>query len=189
MPSRLLVLVKHALPVLEGSTPPREWPLSDEGKAQAARLAERLGRFAPFRLSTSPEPKALQTSEIVAGELGIPLDVVEGLREIDRPAQPITSTEEHRALNAPIFWNMEVRVTRMESGREALERFEAAVRGVLRSAGDDENVVIVTHGTVLSLFVSAHNPIDAFNLWATLDCSALVVLDASTLSLVETDPG
>ena len=38
--STALVLVKHALPVLDPSKPAREWQLGAEGEVQAKRLAD-----------------------------------------------------------------------------------------------------------------------------------------------------
>lgn len=66
---RQLVLVTHALPALDGAKPPREWILADEGENQARRLASALRRFLPFRVLSSPEPKALRTAELLALEL------------------------------------------------------------------------------------------------------------------------
>ena len=53
-----LILVKHALPVIDASKPAKEWQLSAEGELQTEVLAERLRTFAPLRMIASPEPKA-----------------------------------------------------------------------------------------------------------------------------------
>src|SRR5262245_51514256 len=123
----LLVLVKHAHPLLDATKPAREWDLASEGEGQAKRLGALLRRFVPCRLVTSPEPKALRTSEIVAGELGISLAIVDGLREIDRPVLPIMSSHEHESLNARIFMEFDHRVMGSESAREARQRFAETV--------------------------------------------------------------
>lgn len=182
--SRQIVLVKHAQPVLDDLEPAREWLLGGEGEAQSSRLAASLRRFAPFHLVSSAEPKAFRTCEIVASQLGIAMTPVEGLREIDRPVLPIVSVEEHQRWNAQIFRQFEERVVGAESAREALDRFSAAVLEELRQAGEG-NLVVVAHGAVISLFVAAHNDVDAFELWKKLRCPSFAVLETPSLTLVE----
>jgi len=183
MPRRI-VLVKHGQPVLDASKPAREWLLAKEGEAQSKRLASALRAFIPFRLVTSPERKALRTCEIVASELGVPMTVAKDLREFDRPALPIMPPAEHERLNAQIFADLGQRVIGAESGREALDRFAAAVLGELQRTKSG-NLVAITHGTVISLLVGGHNEMDAFALWKRLRCPSYVVLDAPSLALVE----
>ena len=87
-----VVLVKHALPILEPSRPARDWGLGEEGEAQSRRLADRLRAFPPLRLVASPEPKAFKTGQVVAAEPDLPITSVEGLEEVrgayNLPLQP-----------------------------------------------------------------------------------------------------
>ena len=85
----LLVLVKHAQPVLDAARPPREWDLAGEGEQQAERLADALRQYLPFQMVSSPELKARRTSDIVAAKLGITATAAEDLRELDRPLLPV----------------------------------------------------------------------------------------------------
>lgn len=179
-----LVLVKHALPQIDASKPPREWHLGAEGEAQAKRLAERLRAFEPLRMVTSPEPKAARTAELAAAELGLTVACVDGLQEIDRPALRLMSREEHAAVNQAIFTEPDRRVLGSESAREALERFSAALGSELRK-NPGLPLVVTTHGTVISLFVGNHNAIDAFALWKRLECPSWVVLEDPAFTLVE----
>jgi probable phosphoglycerate mutase len=180
-----IVLVKHALPILDASRPPREWLLAPDGEQQAKRLAVALRRFAPLRLVTSSEPKARRTAEIVAGELDRALTVVAGLQEIDRPALPILPASEHERLNARAFAEFDRAVIGRESARDARHRFTEAVSNELQRTHEDNNLVVVAHGTVIALMVSAHNPVDAFDLWRRLRCPSFVVLDAAAMALLE----
>lgn len=179
-----LILVKHALPILDAVRPPREWPLAPDGKRQSKRLAAALRRFAPLRVVSSPEPKALATAEIVAAEFGLAVTVGGGLREIDRRALPIVTAAEHQRLNADVFTDVERPVVGSESARDARDRFAEAVSKELQRTKEG-SLVVVAHGTVIALLVSAHNPIDAFDLWTRLQCPSFVVLDAQSLALLE----
>lgn len=183
MPTRL-VLAKHAQPILDASRPPREWRLSPDGERQAARLSAALRRFAPLRLVASPEPKAARTAAIVGDALGIPCASVAGLEEIDRPVLPILPAPEHERLNARLFVEYDRPVLGQESAHDARDRFAAAVSKELQRTTED-SLVVVAHGTVIALLVSACNDVDAFDLWKRLQCPSFVVLDAASLTLLE----
>ncbi|HJR58142.1 MAG TPA: histidine phosphatase family protein [Vicinamibacterales bacterium] len=178
------MLVKHAQPVLDGSRPARDWELGAEGEQQAVRLAGALERFAPFRLVSSPEPKAARTAALVAGQLGIVMDTIGDLRELDRPVLPILPAAEHQRLNARVFAARDEAVLGAESASAALARFTAAIRTeMVRASG--QNLVAMSHGTVISLLVGACNPVDAFEVWQRLQCPSFVVLDGPSLALID----
>ena len=71
------------------------------------------------------------------------------------------------------------------SAAAALQRFDVAVR---QRVGPpfEHNVVVIAHGTVISLFVASVNPsIDAFALWRRLRCPSYVILDQQSLAFRE----
>ena len=174
-----VILVKHAQPIPDPSKPAREWQLGPEGVSQAHRLAAALRAFSPLRVVSSPEPKAVQTAGVVAAELGCDVTILDDLREIDRPVLPILTAIDHEALNERLFVDFDEPVLGIESARAARHRFDRAVRDLLPT--DDRTLVVVAHGTVISLLVSAHNPIDAFRFWRALKCSSFAVLDTSLM--------
>jgi 2,3-bisphosphoglycerate-dependent phosphoglycerate mutase len=179
-----IVLVKHALPVRDPAKPPREWQLGEEGRHQSRLLAQRLRRFLPLRLIASIEAKAIDTARIVADELEVALSVMDGFEEIDRPALPVMTRAEHQRLNEAIFADPDRPALGTESARAALERFSVAVHQQVAQT-DDQSVVIVTHGTVISLLVAAHNHMPAFELWRRLSCPSFVVLERQSLAVRE----
>lgn len=182
--SSLLVLVKHAQPVLDPSVPAREWALSQVGESQARKLADQLRRYLPFRLITSVEQKAYRTGEIISDALGLPVSPADDVQEIDRRALPIVAPRVYEEMNAPIFSDVDRPVLGRESARDALERFRVAVnREAARTVG--KNLVIVSHGTVISLLCAAYGGLDAFTLWKELDCPSFVVLTLPALDVVE----
>lgn len=178
------MLIKHAMPVLDASRPAREWRLGAEGQAQSRQLAERLRAFAPLRLVASREPKARETGQILAGELDVSIDWVEGLQELDRPVLPIVTDAERAQMNRAIFADPNRRALGTESASMALDRFSVTVRAQL-ALTKNQALAIVTHGTVISLFVGAHNDIDAFELWQRLSCPSIVILEAASFALVQ----
>jgi broad specificity phosphatase PhoE len=178
-----LVLVKHAMPVLDATRPAREWTLGPDGERQAAELAGRLRPFSPFRLVSSPEPKAATTAAIVGDTLGLTTHSVNGLQEFDRPALPILSPDEHERVNAEIFARPDRPVLGRESAAAALARFRKALLAEI-AMQPESDLVVISHGTVIALFVAAHNPLHAFSVWKRLPCAGFAVLRVPGYSLI-----
>jgi len=81
-----LILVRHGetLGNREGRFQTYETPLSEEGRAQAARLAERLAAEGPVdALYASDQPRARETGEIVGRRLRLTPTLDPALRELD----------------------------------------------------------------------------------------------------------
>jgi len=103
--------------------------------------------------------------------------IVNGLKEIDRLAGPLLNQEEHRNLNQALFEEPDRPVLGKESANQALDRFCKAVRESVEKILTNNNSVIVSHGTVISLFVEKYNKVNGFELWKMLKCTSLVELD------------
>lgn len=70
-----------------------------------------------------------------------------------------------------------------ETAAAALARFDAAVSAVLAAVPAADDVVIVSHGTVISLYVAAHSGVDGLDLWRRLGLPSVVVVDRDDLRL------
>ena len=62
-------------------------------------------------------------------------------------------------------------------------RFDAAVMGRLAALPAADDVIVVSHGTVIALFVAAHAGTDGLALWKALGLPAFVVLDRAKLRI------
>ena len=183
---RRLILVKHSLPVLEPGVPAREWRLGKEGRRRCAVLADRLAPHAPARVVASPERKAAETAALVAACLGRPCETAAGLHEHERDNVPFYPTAAAwEAAVTRFFSRPDELVLGRETAARARERFVAAVQAVL-AARPEGNVVIVAHGTVISLFVAHHAGVDSFPFWQRLGLPSFVVLSLPELALLET---
>ena len=185
MADRYLILIKHALPELQAGLAPRHWQLGAAGREGAKRLSEALRRFGPLRLEHSPEPKAAQTAELVAIELGLGRHERHGLEEIDRAPQPIMSRQAYIAHNARLFAQSTEAVVGTESAELALSRFSLAIDAAVSATLSTEHLAVMAHGTVIALFVAAPNPIDSFSLWQRLQCPSVVLLSIPAYELLE----
>jgi broad specificity phosphatase PhoE len=163
-----VLLVRHSVPELEPGVPSEEWRLSQEGRSRCGPLAERLAEFGPQALLSSTEPKARETAELVAPALGLEVELSDGLRETARRTVGWLEADELELGIRRLFERPDEVVYGEESAAEALARFEAALEGLPDSA------VVVSHGTVISLYVAARTGRDPFELWKSLDLPDVV---------------
>jgi broad specificity phosphatase PhoE len=183
-----LVLVKHSAPLVVPDAAPATWRLSPEGVARCAPLTERLRAFRPRSIVSSVEAKAAETASLVAAGLGLSVDLVPGLHEHDRRDTAFLGSIAFADAVRELFARPDELVLGRETATQAGTRFAAAVDAILRDR-PDEDVVVVSHGTVISLFVAARARADGYALWTRLGLPSLVVLGRPELGLdaVEVD--
>ena len=163
-----MLLVRHSAPELDPSAPPEEWRLSEDGRRRCGPLAERLARYEPRVLLASSEPKARETAELVAPALGLEVQLSDGLRETARRTVGWLAPEDLDRGIRELFERPGEVVFGEESAAEALARFRRAVAGL------EEPAVVVTHGTVLSLYAAARTGRDPYELWRSLELPDVV---------------
>lgn len=181
-PSRL-ILVKHGLPRLEPGAPPSSWELAQEGREQAQRLAGRLAEFSPTAIVSSLEPKAAQTADILASELGLVAGRDACIGEQLNDSGPFTDPATFQAAVARMFSEPARLVMGEETADEAYNRFSAAIERQLL-AHPLGALVAVSHGRVISLWISRRYDIDPLPFWRALVLgSAVVVADEAPILL------
>ncbi len=173
--ARNLILVKHAMPALEPDVPSRDWQLSDAGRARCIPLAEHLAAYTPTVIAASAESKATETGRIVAARLAAPIEIVADLHENDRTGLGWLDFEDLEATIARFFAEPDRRIMGNETADEADARFAAAVTDVC-TRHPHGNIVIVGHGTVITLFVTRRAGLEPFPFWKRLGLPSLVVL-------------
>jgi len=185
-----LVLVKHSLPEIDETKPAKEWQLGFEGRVRCKALADALMGYHPDVVISSVEPKALQTARMLVGlldESTLPRETMEGLHEHDRSEVGFLSKEEFEKRVEEFFAKPDQKVLGAESADEAHDRFARAIRAALVKHGE-RTMIVVAHGTVISLFVSRLAKIDPFPLWKFLDLPSYVVLSLPELNLLKIAP-
>jgi broad specificity phosphatase PhoE len=137
---------------------------------------------------SSIEPKAAETSRILARSLGISHETALGLHDHDRagvPLYPERQRFEERV--AECFAHPDRLVLGRETLADARHRFAAALdRIASERQGDD--LVVVSHGTVIAAHVARRAALDAFALWRRLGLPSYVVLslpEGELLAVVE----
>jgi broad specificity phosphatase PhoE len=98
-----LILVRHGVPDEEHLLQPQDPPLNRTGESQAAQIAERLASESIGRIVSSPQTRAQNTAAPLARKLGLFVETIEGLAEIDRYTDRYRSPETIRKEN-PQRW-------------------------------------------------------------------------------------
>jgi broad specificity phosphatase PhoE len=188
---RRLFLIRHAAPAKNPAVPAREWALSPSGRADAERLAEILTPFAPAiiipgvpaAIVASDELKAQQTAQPLADRLSMPVEVMANLHEHERRTVGYLDDETFQATMARFFAEPDALVFGEETANQALARFSRAVEDTL-ARHPEGDVIIVTHGTVMSLFVAAHSIIKPMDFWWHLHLPAWVIFAVPDFTLL-----
>lgn len=192
-PERKLILIRHAVPEIKPSVPASRWRLSEEGRLRCQELGRMLKGYDLARIVTSQEPKAIETGEIVAGALGVPFETASGLHEHERSNVELEAgkeafspadTEAFRAQVESVLTHPDKLVYGTETGNQAYTRFSQAVAEILERHPIG-NLAIVSHGTVMALFVSRADGLDAVSFWRQLGLPAYVVLSLPGFGLLE----
>jgi broad specificity phosphatase PhoE len=168
-----LILVRHGRPAIDPDKPPTSWPLCPEGRDAVERLAGRLAAFTPTAIASSPEPKALETAELLASRMGLTVEVDADLHEHKRQHLSFGTEEEFRKRIAAVFAKPSEPVGGHETAHEAAQRLAAAL-----SKHRGAPLVAVTHGTILSVYLGEKLGCDAHDLWRSLHMPDAFVLDA-----------
>ena len=173
---RNLILVRHSLSDINPARSSSQWGLSEEGHARCIPLAEKLIAFQPTVIVASIEQKARETAAILAGHFDLQVTLAEGLHEHERGNVPYFETpEQFQTAISNLFNHPNDLVFGEETASQALTRYENAIRRVLLDY-PDQTIVLVSHGTVMSLFVAHYNRLDAYEFWQKLTMPDVVVL-------------
>jgi broad specificity phosphatase PhoE len=183
---RYLILVRHSLPEVVPAVPGYLWQLSAEGRTRCRLLAEQLSSYQPASIVSSVEPKAAETAALLSAHLHIPYKTVEGLHEHERGNVPYLGKEAWAQTVAAFFAQPDELVFGKETATQAFQRFNASVQQVQQQ--EEGNIVIVAHGTVISLFVAHYTDLQPLLFWRSLDTPAFVVLSVPDYSLVNVVP-
>jgi len=165
----MIILVRHAMPVVDPATDPATWPLSPADTAAAATLAQRIPPRAV--LVSSDERKALATLVAAAGSRPVAADP--RLREVVRPRAQAGEDVRRAyvaACRAPAGW---------EPHHDVAARLDAAV-DAHRVAG--RPLVLAGHGMAFTVWLAARGLVaDPAAFWADLGFPDLLALDDTGL--------
>ncbi len=156
-------------------------PLSDKGREQAKATGQALQAEHITKIICSPYPRALETAEIIASEIGVPLHAIETLPELrerrmgDLEGKPKTYEttyyyEEHPEHG---FEPQQALIERMQAALNTIKEFASATDGTTLVVGH------AASGFYMLQLAKGHSSVDQFEPRANIDNAAFVEI-AST---------
>ena len=173
---RTLVLVRHSRPEIEPGIPAAKWRLSERGRRSTESLAAELNHYRANVIWCSRELKAAETARIIGRALGLPLRVTDGLEEHHRPNVPFfPTTQEFEQAIEEFFAQPSRLVLGSETAIQAGDRVTTAIESVLE--GDNQDAIVVTHGTVMALYLARIADVEPMSLWRELRTPCFVEVE------------
>jgi 2,3-bisphosphoglycerate-dependent phosphoglycerate mutase len=172
----MLVLVRHALPVVAEDTPPAAWALSAPGKRAAQLISPLIPASAV--LVSSPEPKAYDTLVLASSR---PVTRDARLGEVRRPSEPVHGGFEALRLryvsgDPPSGW---------EAPEDVVARIDAVID---EHAVSGEQLVLAGHGMAFTIWLSRNGYVqDPAGFWSGLRLPDVLRVDAGTVERLVAD--
>jgi broad specificity phosphatase PhoE len=148
-----LIIVRHGAPYEDHPSEPGDPPLTIEGRQQAVRLAERLVAEGIDRIVSSPQCRAYETAQPLADRLGLPIEVLDGLAEVDRGTDRYRSPETIRR-ESPERWHEFLASPIAYFGLKE-EDFRSIVLGVFAELLESgaSAIAVFSHGTPIKVIL------------------------------------
>ena len=177
----VLTLLRHAQPEIDTTQPYALWGLSDSGRQQARRMArEPLWRDI-VRIFTSPELKAHETAQIIAGPNNITVTVVEELHEVVRPTG--RWLDDYPAAVAAWFAAPDEATHGWEPPAAARRRMRACIEQL--HEWELEPFAVAGGGLSLSLYLASVTGADPAAIWPRITLPDLALIDTGTGALLQ----
>ncbi|WP_335871472.1 histidine phosphatase family protein [Bacillus sp. 2205SS5-2] len=157
-----LYLVRHAHSVYTSDE--YERPLSRQGFEDAIKVADLLQNEKIDQITSSPYRRAKQTVEVLAGSLGIEIEVYENLKERRLALQSVDNFES--SIEA-VWRDEQFAWPGGESNAQAQKRGIAATEMLLQKYRG-QSIVVGTHGNLMVLIMNHYDQQYDYNFWKKL---------------------
>ncbi|MDQ0253546.1 2,3-bisphosphoglycerate-dependent phosphoglycerate mutase [Evansella vedderi] len=154
-----IYVVRHC----EAEGQPPEASLTEKGFNEAKDLANFFSNVRIDRILSSPFKRAIQSIQPLAEKLEIDVEINNGLAE--RTLSTINMPDWLEKIKET-YEDMDLKYKGGESSKEAMDRIVNVVEKALIS--ESQNIVIVTHGNIMSLLLRYYNRNFGFNEWSDL---------------------
>lgn len=174
-------LIRHPATQPDPAIPASSWWLSEAGRAQVHTLVNLPIWQGVSTVYTSTQPKASVVGELVNTVHCLPFVPLIALDEAHRDAQ--LDPEAFDAAQRAFFAHPAQPPRRgWETARSAGLRFIAAMDHLLSVHKPADSLAIVSHGTVLTLYIAHLREITAsYGQWRKIDYAAIMAVDRATL--------
>jgi broad specificity phosphatase PhoE len=166
--------------------PSINWKLSVAGEVAAMKLAKYLSGFSAKKILSSPEKKARQTAALIGDSLALPVCIDADLREHGRSKVGYIARADLEAGITRLLENPHQLTFGDESADAVFNRMDqAVVRARIADPGCD--LMIVSHGTAMSIYVARVLRINPVAFWRSLSMPAAVVLHGNEMKIINAE--
>jgi len=178
----MIYLVRHAKSVYDPDVPEQERILSSEGEKQAKDLIKKLEPLNIEKIYSSPVKRAIDTIAPFAKAVGLEVESISEFRECTMP--PCKSFEEWKRFVKKSWEDFDFKPEGWESSLECQIRVCKKIEE-LGIKDLQKNIVINSHGRVISLFLNKINNSWGFDQWESLPMPAVVKVCLKTGAICE----
>jgi broad specificity phosphatase PhoE len=146
----MLRYLTHPEVSIAPAVPVPKWSLSERGRRRALAMLEQPWLIEVGRIISSDETKAIETAEIVASHLRLPVEIREGIGENDRSSVGFVPPAEFEVLANAFFAEPEQSIRGWERAIDAQRRIADGLADLLVPA--ERDVLVVGHGGVGTLW-------------------------------------
>lgn len=185
-----LILVRHGESVwneegkVQGTSNP---DLSKRGIQQAEMLAAKLNRIGKINpqsiVYSSPLARAHSTALIIAREHGLPINICHDIREIqlgEWEGKHFSQLQEEYPEMLNLWYSEPLRVS-VPGGETVIEfqdRVVAAMNEIMKRHEQDDKIMIVAHGGVISIYIAHLLEMNLNRIWfVALKNASVSILD------------
>lgn len=179
-----LVLIRHSKSLVNPNIPIMTWGLSKEGVA----LAEKLNGISQIKsldvLYSSLQTKALETAILATKDTGIPIKTDNRLTESTSFTNKFISSKLLNQNTRNYYSDKGLSFNNGETFEETRVRFNLAIESITKEESGKMNVGIVSHGNILTAFVSQFVNKDTYELHESMRYPDFAVLDWKTKKFI-----
>ncbi|MTI17848.1 histidine phosphatase family protein [Rhodobacteraceae bacterium RKSG542] len=136
---------------IDPAVPVPDWDLSDVGRQRMQEGLRQSWLIDVDHVISSREKKAIETGQIIAGHLGVDMEIVEGLHENDRSSTGFVPPEKFEEIANEFFARPAVSVQGWERALDAQTRIVSEIKKVFEAIPQDDVVLFSGHGGVGTL--------------------------------------
>ena len=145
--------------------------LNENGRNAAIECANRLkgGKYSFTAVYTSPLKRAFETGSIIAEKFGIPISIIDGLKELSFGKFEGLSWNDVRAryLSEYEYWNVHRKYAAPPEGESYFHKSVesiAALKEIIEKTPEDADVLVVSHSATMKAILCPIKHVDYNNM-------------------------
>lgn len=174
-----LIIIRHFKPAIDKKVPVTEWTLDEQGIKDMNNLLESFNFKSISKIHSSPESKALITANLISEKNNIPLYINENIKEVDRHKAGFIEGD-YKELVKKYLTKSD-----FEFGWEDLSSVKKRAKEFIKEVeGENETILIVSHGMFLSILLHKYFEKDIIDFWLSLKFGEVLKVDFKKLKEV-----